>query len=149
MKKLFTLIAVAFAATSLNAQVITFGDVAQANKDLPSAWTAGDVKLVLTNDGKPTVDLNTVNFGTLESFSTFTSRLKTGGKSSSNRFLTLTMPSDGVVKIAARTGSNSDNTRTIVLTQNDNQLVEYPLAELIQCVFNSTDGLSVHIIDIL
>ena len=37
MKKLFTLIAVAFAATSLNAQVITFGEKAQANTELPEA----------------------------------------------------------------------------------------------------------------
>ena len=66
MKKLFTLIAVAFAATSLNAQVITFGEKAQANTELPEAWTAGDVKLVLTNDGKPSVDLNSARFGTPE-----------------------------------------------------------------------------------
>ncbi len=119
--------------------------MAQANTELPAAWTAGDVKLVLTNDGKPTVDLNTVNFGTLESFSTFTSRLKAGGKSSSNRFLTLTVPSDGVVKIAARTGSNSDNTRTIVLTQNDNQLVEYTFDEANAASGTAEDGTAIKV----
>ena len=129
MKKLFTLIAVAFAATSLNAQIISFGDAALANPDLPSAWTAGDVKLVLTNDGKPTVDLNTATFGTADANTTFITRFKTGGASSSKRFLTLTVPSDGVVKIAGRTGSNSDNSRTIVLTQNDTQLLEYTFDE--------------------
>ncbi len=143
MKKLFTLIAVAFAATSLNAQVITFGEAAQANTELPKDWTSGDVKLVLTNDGKPSVDLNTANFGTPESSATYTSRLKTGGKSSSSRFLTLTVPSAGVVKIAARTGSNSDNTRTIVLTQNDTQLVEYTFDEANAVSGTAEDGTTI------
>ena len=145
MKKLFTLIAVAFAATSLNAQVITFGEKAQANTELPEAWTAGDVKLVLTNDGKPSVDLNSARFGTPESFTNYTSRLKPGGKSSSSRFLTLPVPSAGIVKIAARTGSNSDNTRTIVLTQNDTQLVEYTFDEANAASGTAEDGTAIKV----
>ena len=39
------------------------------------------------------------------------------------------MPSKGTVKIAARTGKGTDNTRTIVLTQNDKELVNKVLDE--------------------
>lgn len=129
MKKLFTLITAMAMTMAINAQVITFGDVAVANADLPEAWTAGDVKLVLTNDGKPKIDTNEANFGTTDEFTLFKTRLKLGGKSSNKRFLTLTVPSKGTVKIAARTGKNSDNTRTIVLTQNDVELVSKALDE--------------------
>ena len=103
------------------------------------------MKLVLTNDGKPSVDLNSARFGTPESFSNYTSRLKTGGKSSSSRFLTLTVPSAGIVKIAARTGSNSDNTRTIVLTQNDTQLVEYTFDEANAASGTAEDGTAIKV----
>ena len=129
MKKLFTLITAMAMTMAINAQVITFGDVAVANADLPEAWTAGDVKLVLTNDGKPKIDTNEANFGTTDEFTLFKTRLKSGGSSSTKRFLTLTVPSKGTVKIAARTGKNSDNTRTIVLTQNDKVLVNKVLDE--------------------
>lgn len=129
MKKLFTLITAMAMTMAINAQVITFGDVTVANADLPEAWTAGDVKLVLTNDGKPTIDLSKAKFGTADENTQFISRLKSGGKSSEKRFLTLTVPSKGTVKIAARTGKNSDNTRTIVLTQNDKVLVNKVLDE--------------------
>lgn len=129
MKKLFTLITAMAMTMAINAQVITFGDVAVANADLPEAWTAGDVKLVLTNDGKPTIDLSKAKFGTADENTQFISRLKSGGKSSEKRFLTLTVPSKGTVKIAARTGKSSDNTRTIVLTQNDKELVNKVLDE--------------------
>jgi len=129
MKKIFTLISATIMATALHAQIITFGEVAQSNADLPSEWTKDGVKLALTNDGKPSVDLNTASFGTADSHTTYTSRLKTGGKSSSNRFLTLTVPSEGTVKIAARTGNNSDNTRTIVLTQGGTELLSYTFDE--------------------
>lgn len=129
MKKLFTLITAMAMSMAINAQVITFGDVAVLNSDLPEAWTAGDVKLVLTNDGKPTIDLSKAKFGTADENIQFVSRLKSGGSSSTKRFLTLTVPSKGTVKIAARTGKNSDNTRTIVLTQNDKVLVNKVLDE--------------------
>lgn len=129
MKKLFTLITAMAMTMAINAQVITFGDVAVANADLPEAWTAGDVKLVLTNDGKPSIDLSKAKFGTADENTQFVSRLKSGGSSSAKRFLTLTVPSKGTVKIAARTGKSSDNTRTIVLTQNDKELVNKVLDE--------------------
>ena len=129
MKKLFTLITAMAMTMAINAQVITFGDVAVPNADLPEAWTAGDVKLVLTNDGKPTIDLSKAKFGTVDENTQFVSRLKSGGKSSGKRFLTLTVPSKGTVKIAARTGKGTDNTRIIVLTQNDKELVNKVLDE--------------------
>lgn len=129
MKRFFTLIAAITMTMAINAQVISFGDEAVANADLPETWTESEVKLALTNDGKPTIDLNKANFGTADEFTPFATRLKTGGKSSSKRFLTLTVPSKGTVKIAARTGKNSDNTRTLVLTQNDVELVSKALDE--------------------
>mgnify|MGYP001159189674 CR=1 FL=1 len=129
MKKLFTLIAAIAMTMTVNAQVISFGDEPVANADLPEAWTAGDVRLALTNDGKPAIDSNKAYFGTADEFTSFPTRLKTGGKSSNKRFLTLTVPSKGTVKIAARTGSNSDNTRTIVLTQNGTKLLNKKLDE--------------------
>ncbi len=129
MKRILTLVAAMTLTVAISAQSITFGDVALTNENLPASWSNGNVKLVLTNDGKPTVDLNSTNFGTEDAYENYVSRLKTGGKSSANRYLTLTVPSDGTVKIAARTGSNSDVTRTIVLTQNDNDLVIKTLVE--------------------
>ncbi|MGI6242131.1 MAG: hypothetical protein ACOYJK_01110 [Prevotella sp.] len=129
MKKLFTLIAAIAMTMTINAQEISFGDGPVANADLPEAWTVGNVKLALTNDGKPAIDSNKAYFGTADNFKSFATRLKTGGKSSSKRFLTLTVPSKGTVKIAARTGKNSDNTRTLVLTQNDKELVNKVLDE--------------------
>lgn len=129
MKKLFTLIAATAMAMAAGAQSITFGEEALANAALPTVWENGGVKLVLTNDGKPSVDLNNATFGTAEENVKYSSRLKTGGKSSNARFLTLTVPADGTVKIAARTGKNEDKTRTLVLTQDNRELISKALDE--------------------
>lgn len=129
MKRFFTLIAAMAMTMAINAQVISFGEEPVTNANLPEAWTEGEVKLALTNDGKPEIDSNKATFGTADEFTPFVTRLKTGGKSSNKRFLTLTVPSKGTVKIAARTGKNSDNTRTLVLTQNDVELVSKALDE--------------------
>lgn len=129
MKKMFTLIAAMATAMTINAQSITFGDAAIAAADMPATFTNGEVKLTLTNDGKFAVDLNNANFGTADEVVKYSSRLKTGGKSSSNRFLTLSVPSDGTVKIAARTGKNADTNRNIVLTQGGAELANKVLLE--------------------
>lgn len=129
MKKMFTLIAAMVTAMTLNAQSITFGDAAIAAADMPATFTNGDVKLTVTNDGKIAVDLNNANFGTADEVVKYSSRLKTGGKSSASRFLTLSVPSDGIVKIAARTGKNSDTNRDIVLTQGGTELAKQILLE--------------------
>lgn len=129
MKKIFTLIAaVAFAATA-SAQVLSF-DTEYAKGSVPASFANGDLKLTVTDtDGKLAVDANSAYFGTSESYVSFDHRLKTGGKSSSKNNLTLSLPSDGVLKVYARTGSNSATDRNIVLTQNETELVNKILLE--------------------
>lgn len=57
-------------------------------------------------------------------------RLKTGGKSTTQKnYLTLTVPSDGTLKVYARTGKNSDTNRNIILTQDGTQLIDKILLE--------------------
>lgn len=129
MKKLFTLIAAMATAMTINAQSITFGDADIAAAAMPATFTSGEVKLTLINDGKFAVDLNNANFGTADEAVKYSSRLKTGGKSSASRFFTLSVPGDGTVKIAARTGKNSDTTRDIVLTQGGTELAKKILLE--------------------
>ncbi len=123
MRKIFTLIAAVAMATSMNAQTITFGDVAVLNADLQTEWINGDVKLVIVKDAKPSIDRNSAYFGTAEATPQYTSRLKMGGKSSSTRSLALTVPSDGIVKVAARSSNKDAIDRTVVLNQDGQDLV--------------------------
>ena len=129
MKKIFTLIAaVAFVATA-SAQVISF-DTKYDKGSIPGSFTNGDLVLTVTDtDGKLAVDANTAYFGTPESYVSFDYRLKTGGKSSSKNNLTLTLPTDGTLKVYVRTGSNGATDRNIVLTQNETELVNKILLE--------------------
>ncbi len=71
-------------------------------------------------------DANPASFGSVEDRHDYTHRLKTGGKSSKNSSLKLTIPADGQLRIAVRTGSNSATDRTLVIKQGDtlyNQVV--------------------------
>lgn len=87
-------------------------------------YANGDFKLncVDTDASKLEIDANSAYFGTAEDYQKFTHRLKTGGKSGSKNSLSLTIPSDGTLKVYVRTGSNSATDRNIVLTQNDTEL---------------------------
>ena len=78
---------------------------------------------------KLVVDPNSAYFGTADSYQKFDKRLKSGGKSSSNNNLTLTLPSDGTLKVYARTGSSSATNRNVILTQNDAELANKILLE--------------------
>ena len=129
MKKIFTLIAaVAFAATA-SAQVLSF-DTKYDKGSVPGSFANGDLVLTVTDtDGKLAVDANSAYFGTPESYVSFDYRLKTGGKSSSKNNLTLTLPTDGTLKVYARTGSNSATDRNIVLTQNETELANKIVSE--------------------
>ena len=129
MKKIFTLIAaVAFAATA-SAQVLSF-DTEYDKGAVPASFSNGDLVLSVTDtDGKLAVDANSAYFGTPESYVSFGYRLKTGGKSSSKNNLTLTLPTDGTLKVYARTGKNTATDRNIVLTQNETELVNKILLE--------------------
>lgn len=129
MKKIFTLIAAVAFAASASAQVLSF-DTKYDKGSVPGSFTKDNLVLTVTDTaGKLAVDANTAYFGTSESYVSFDYRLKTGGKSSSKNNLTLTLPTDGTLKIYARTGSNSATDRNIVLTQNETELVNKILLE--------------------
>lgn len=129
MKKFFTLIAAVALAASVNAQVLTFTQK-YAKGSVPETFSADGLELkVVDTDGKMEVDANSQYFGTAESYKKFSFRLKSGGKSLTKNNLTLTVPSDGTLKVYVRTGSSSATDRNIVLTQNGTELVNKILLE--------------------
>ena len=135
MKKLFFLAAAMCAAVSMNAQRIAFTEVVEkASFGAERTFTAGSVTLVADNSKDPSnkmaIDANNAYFGTtMEDAWKGEYRLKTGGKSQTGNGLTLTVPAKGVVKVYARTGSNSATDRNIVLTQNDTEILNVILLE--------------------
>ena len=129
MKKFFTLIAAVAMAASMNAQTLSF-DTEYAAGSVPATFsTKGLVLTVVDTKNKLVVDPNSAYFGTADSYQKFDKRLKSGGKSSSNNNLTLTLPSDGTLKVYARTGSSSATNRNVILTQNDTELANKILLE--------------------
>lgn len=96
--------------------IITFDSAA----GLSTEYKEGSLTLSVNNEAtKMTVDANTAYFGTADKYSKFTSRLKTGGKSSSTLGLSLTVAEgSGKLRICARTGSGSATDRNIVLTDS-------------------------------
>lgn len=129
MKKFFTLIAAVALVASVNAQVLKF-DQTYAKGSVPATFSAdGLVLTVVDTDGKMAVDDNSQYFGTAESYKNFSFRLKSGGKSLTKNNLTLTVPSDGTLKVYVRTGSSSATDRNVVLTQNGTELVNKILLE--------------------
>lgn len=74
-------------------------------------------------DGKMAIDANTALFGNSSDSASYNFRLKTGGKSTETKtFLRLHIPAAGQLRIAARTGTNADTTRSMIITQGDNVL---------------------------
>ena len=129
MKKFFTLIAAVALAASVNAQVLKFDQKYDAGT-VPATFSANGLELkVVDTDGKMSVDANSQYFGTAESYKIFSFRLKSGGKSLTKNNLTLTVPSDGTLKVYVRTGSSSATNRNVVLTQNGTELVNKILLE--------------------
>lgn len=129
MKKFFTLIAAVAMAASVNAQVFTF-DTDYAAGSVPASITSNGLVLsIVDTKSKISVDANTAYFGTADSYERFAKRMKSGGKSSSNNKLTLTLPSDGTLKVYARTGTSSATDRNVILTQNDTELANKVLLE--------------------
>ena len=129
MKKFFTLIAAVAMAASMNAQTLSF-DTDYAAGSVPETFsTKGLVLTVVDTNKKLVVDPNSAYFGTADSYQKFDKRLKSGGKSSSKNNLTLTLPSDGTLKVYARTGSSSATDRNVILTQNDAELANKVLLE--------------------
>lgn len=130
MKKFFTLIAAVAMTASVNAQVFTF-DTEYAKGKVPASITSNGLVLTITDpEGKTEVDKNSQYFGTADSYKKFDTRFKTNGKSTSTKnFLTLTLPSDGILKVYARTGSSSAKDRNIILTQGETELLNKVLLE--------------------
>ena len=129
MKKFFTLIAAVALAASVNAQTLSFDTEYKAGS-VPATFSAdGLVLKVVDTASKMVVEANSQYFGTAESYDQFSYRLKTGGKSLSKNNLTLTVPSDGTLKVYVRTGSASATDRNIVLKQDGTELVNKILLE--------------------
>ena len=129
MKKFFTLIAAVAMAASMNAQTLSF-DKDYAVGSVPAIFSANGLRLsIVDTASKLSVDINSAYFGTADSYQKFDKRLKSGGKSSSKNNLTLTLPSDGTLKVYARTGSSSATDRNVILTQNDAELANKILLE--------------------
>ena len=129
MKKFFTLIAAVALAASVNAQVLKF-DQTYAKGSVPATFSAdGLVLKVVDTDSKMVVEANSQYFGTADSYEKFSNRLKTGGKSLSKNNLTLTVPSDGTLKVYVRTGSSSATDRNVVLKQDGTELVNKIILE--------------------
>ena len=87
-----------------------------------SATNAAFTLTLVDGDGKLVVDANEATYGTAEENATYTHRLKVGGKTSAKRALTLNVPADGKLRVAARSSSSSDETRTLVIKQGDVEL---------------------------
>ena len=72
---------------------------------------------------KMSIDANTCRFGTAEGYNKYDFRLKSGGASGSDKnFITISVPTDGQLGIAPRTGSNSATDRALVLIQGEDTL---------------------------
>ncbi|MBQ4394312.1 MAG: hypothetical protein II825_03345 [Paludibacteraceae bacterium] len=83
-------------------------------------------------DNKMVIDANTARFGTPEAFTDYTHRLKTSGKTNegvTKNFMTLNIPEAGQLRIAVRTGSNSDATRTLIIKQGETELYNQVVKE--------------------
>jgi hypothetical protein len=87
-----------------------------------SATNAAFTLTLVDGDGKLVVDANEATYGTVEENATYTHRLKIGGKTSDKRSMTLAIPADGKLRVAARSSSSSDETRTLVIKQGDVEL---------------------------
>lgn len=99
----------------------------------PASWGDGKFTITPTDPNvKMVADANSCYFYDKagEEFVHFTTRLKTGGKSSATaNFLNLTIPGDGKLYIYVRTGSNGDVTRDVIVTQNEEVICDYTLVE--------------------
>ena len=125
MKKLFTMVAMAFMAVCVNAQSITWSKDDVCDKGAAKeSYSNGELVLTCTDTdkGKHEVDANNAYFGNADNYVKYEYRFKTGGKSNSKNGLKLTVPSDGKLSMYVRTGSSSATDRNVVLKQNDTEL---------------------------
>lgn len=118
---------------------IVFTEVVAAADLAPDAsFSNGESNFVLSivdNKNKMAIDANGCRFGTAESYVTYSHRLKSGGTGSADNQMILSIPADGELRIAARTGSNGATDRNLVITQEE--------AELYNKVVQESDAVTV------
>ncbi len=105
--------------------------------ELAETYADGDFSITITdNNGKFSVDENSQYFGDEKSYEKYSTRLKTGGKSSSNSFITVNIPVAGKLQIMARSASSS-SARPVVVTQNE--------VEVLNAMLDDTKAIEVEI----
>ena len=106
------------------------GDEPQVNYDyytltfpeLTETYSDGNFSMTVTNgNDKYAVDENSQYFGDEKNYEQFTTRLKTGGKSGDNSFITVNIPAAGKLQLMARSASSS-SVRAVVVTQNEAEI---------------------------
>ena len=106
------------------------GDEPQVNYDyytltfpeLTETYSDGNFSMTITNgNDKYAVDENSQYFGDEKNYEQFTTRLKTGGKSGDNSFITVNIPAAGKLQLMARSASSS-SVRAVVVTQNEAEI---------------------------
>lgn len=140
MKKIFTLLTMALMTLGVQAQSISFTET-KAKGTLDGATFGTDFVLTVTDKvdgGKLTIDGNNQYFGTVEDWTYYTFRLKTGGKSDSKNALKLTVPTEGTLIIAMRS-SSSDATRTVAFKNGDNELASFEVKDE-NCTKGTVEG---------
>ena len=119
-----------FCCFAANAQVIQFSETAAEGSLNGKSFTSSGLVLTVTDTKKKvTVDANNCYFGTTETYTKYSFRLKTGGKSSADNNLKLTVPKSGTLKICVRTASSSATDRNLVLTQGGKELFNQVIQE--------------------
>ena len=137
--KVFALVAafLMMAALSMaqeNISTITFSEAAAAGTLNESVFSSGDLSLeVVDPNGKVSIDAsNSIFIADSEKTISCTHRLKTGGKTDANitaNYLKLMAGVSGQLRIGVRSGSNSATDRTLVITQNGEELFNQPITE--------------------
>lgn len=111
---------------------ITFTAATAVGAFNDSVFAVGDFKLTCVDpdNNKLKTTANTAYFGSSDLDSIrYDFRLQTSGKSSAKNALNLTIPADGMLRIAVRTGSNADLSRTLVLVQGQDTLYNQVVVE--------------------
>lgn len=128
------------AITTSTSTMISFNDEATAG-NVQSSYAKDDFVLnCYDNSSKFAIDANSAYFGDVEDCHFFSYRLKTGGASTASRYLSLSIPHAGKLRIYARTASNAATNRNIVLTQNEKILTDKVLLESDAIAYPSVDA---------
>jgi hypothetical protein len=128
MKKIFTLIAVAAMALSANAQSISFTETADKGTLDGKTFGTGLVLTVTDTGSKMAIDGNNQYFGTVEDWTKYGYRLKSGGKSDSKLGFTLTVPADGTLVLHMRSSSSADK-RAVKLMNGETEVASFEVSD--------------------